>query len=423
MLNIDRLISFLRPTAIVLGLTLIAGNIDCRACTAAVVTGKATSDGRPLLWKHRDTDYLPNHVAHVKGERFDFIADVNSENFDTAREAWIGVNDAGFAIMNTQSYNLVKIKPGEERGEANGRMIYRALEMCETLEDFEHFLDTIAKPSLIEANFGVIDAKGGAAIYEVDYYGYTKFDANDPEVAPEGYIARTNFSVSGKHGKGSGHVRFLEADDVLKAKAREKGITPQFIYNDLSRSFHNPVIGVDLRDGRHNKPHGSGWFVDEDFIPRNITSCSVVVQGVKEGENPQTDVMWTLLGYPPTGVAIPLWIPGEGQTLPEIVSYDPQLKCAPVSAWSLGLADSVFSLNKGNGTKKYLHWEKLYNNEGDGYMQKLVPVENAVFEISEPLAGQWFEAGKVDLKKQAELYGKISEMVTEGFEQTKEQKH
>ena len=38
-----------------------------KACTSAVVSGKATPDGRPLLWKNRDTGYLRNHVAYVKG--------------------------------------------------------------------------------------------------------------------------------------------------------------------------------------------------------------------------------------------------------------------------------------------------------------------------------------------------------------------
>lgn len=88
---------------------------------------------------------------------------------------------------------------GSERwgrtGAANGRIIYRALEVCATVEDFRHFLDTISKPSLIEANFGVIDAQGGAAVFEVDYYKYTMYDANNPKDAPYGYIARTNFSL------------------------------------------------------------------------------------------------------------------------------------------------------------------------------------------------------------------------------------
>ena len=128
------------------------------ACTSAVVSGRATPDGRPLLWKHRDTDFLKNHVEFVRGEKFDFIAVVNSEDFHRKREAWIGTNSAGFALMNTQSYNLVEVKDGEERGEANGRAIYRALEICATVDDFRHYLDTLAKPSRIEANFGVIDA-------------------------------------------------------------------------------------------------------------------------------------------------------------------------------------------------------------------------------------------------------------------------
>ena len=49
-------------------------------------------------------------------------------------------------------------------GAANGRVIYRALEVCATVEDFCHFLDTISKPSDVEANFGVINAQGGAAM-------------------------------------------------------------------------------------------------------------------------------------------------------------------------------------------------------------------------------------------------------------------
>ena len=156
---------------ILLLLGLLAGAVTSAfACTSAVVSGKATPDGRPLLWKHRDTDFLKNHVEYVRGEKYDFIAVVNSEDFHQKCEAWIGTNSVGFALMNTQSYNLVDMKDDEEeRGAANGRAIYRALEVCATVDDFRHFLDTIAKPSMIEANFGVIDAQGGALMVAVDY--------------------------------------------------------------------------------------------------------------------------------------------------------------------------------------------------------------------------------------------------------------
>ena len=49
---------------------LLAGAVlPAWACTSAVVSGKATPDGRPLLWKHRDTDFLKNHVEYVCGEK------------------------------------------------------------------------------------------------------------------------------------------------------------------------------------------------------------------------------------------------------------------------------------------------------------------------------------------------------------------
>ena len=85
------------------------------ACTSAVISGKITPDGRPLLWKNRDTDFPQNSVKYFSGERYPFIAIVNSVE-DNPTDVWIGTNSAGFSVMNTQSYNLVEIKPGEERG-------------------------------------------------------------------------------------------------------------------------------------------------------------------------------------------------------------------------------------------------------------------------------------------------------------------
>lgn len=66
------------------------------ACTSAVVSGKVTPDGRPLLWKHRDTSFLRNHIAYVQGEKYAFIANANSDTFPAEREAWMGTNESGF---------------------------------------------------------------------------------------------------------------------------------------------------------------------------------------------------------------------------------------------------------------------------------------------------------------------------------------
>lgn len=377
------------------------------ACTSAVVSGKVTPDGRPLLWKNRDTDFMRNHIDYVKGEKYDFIAVVNSDNA-YLKEAWMGTNSAGFALMNTQSYNLVDVKDGEERGAANGRIIYRALEVCATVEDFCHFLDTISKPSYIEANLGVIDAKGGAVMFEVDYQKYIMYDANNPKDAPYGYVARTNFSFAGKVNEGAGYVRYMEADQVLMKASATGSITPQFIFNDLSRSFRNRMLDIDLRNGAYNHPQASGWFIDQDFIPRSSTSCSAVVQGVKPGEKAELTTMWTLLGYPPTGIAIPLWVKGADKLLPELVRLNKECKAAPLSDWSLRLADRVFSYKQGMGTGRYLNWERLYSPEkGDGYMTTLTSVEDEVFRTTKPLLEEWRKKGSLDTQAIPKLYEEL----------------
>lgn len=377
------------------------------ACTSAVVSGKVTPDGRPLLWKNRDTDFMRNHIDYVKGEKYDFIAVVNSDNA-YLKEAWMGTNSAGFALMNTQSYNLVDVKDGEERGAANGRIIYRALEVCATVEDFCHFLDTISKPSYIEANLGVIDAKGGAVMFEVDYQKYIMYDANNPKDAPYGYVARTNFSFAGKVNEGAGYVRYMEADQVLMKASATGSITPQFIFNDLSRSFRNRMLDIDLRNGAYNRPQASGWFVDQDFIPRSSTSCSVVVQGVKPDEKAELTTMWTLLGYSPTGIAIPLWVKSADKLLPELVRFSKECKAAPLSDWSLRLADRVFSYKQGMGTGRYLNWERLYSPEkGDGYMTTLTSVEDEVFRTTKPLLEEWRKKGSFDTQAIPKLYEEL----------------
>lgn len=398
-------------------LLLVAGLMSIASawpCTSVVVSGKATPDGRPLLWKHRDTGFMKNHIAYVKGEKYNFIANVNSENFHDLKEAWVGTNEAGFALMNTQSYNLVEdIAPGKEKGEANGRIIYRALEVCATVADFCHFLDTLQKPSLIEANFGVIDAQGGAAMFEVDYYNYVMYDANNPKDAPYGYVARSNFSFAGKVNEGGGYVRYMEADRVLMQASATRSITPELIYNGLSRSFHHCLLDIDLRSGDYNKPKASGWFVDQDFIPRESTSCSVVVQGVKEGEKAELTTMWTLLGYPPTGVAFPLWVKDN---LPSIMCLDKELISAPLSHYSLKLADEkVFCYKQGLGTSKYLCWENLYNLQGTGLMQQIVPIEAEIFRRATPVIEQWRKAGKVNEKEMQLLYKELEDYLKEVY--------
>jgi hypothetical protein len=130
-----------------------------------------------------------------------------------------------------------------------------------------------------------------------------------------------------------------------------------------------------------------------------------VVQGVKKGENPDLTVLWTILGYPPTSLAVPLWVKNN---LPAMMSYDKKLEAAPLSAASLKLADEkVFHFKQGGGTSHYLHWENLHNLQGTGIMQRFMPVEKGIYEEALPVQQGFYQQGKVDVKAIDALYGRI----------------
>lgn len=289
-------------------LCLAAAAIDAapsRACTSVIVSSKATRDGRPLMFKHRDTNTLDNRMEFCHGPRFRFIAVVNSDT--KGGVAWAGQNEKGFCIMNTASYNLDRGGIDPKQMDKEGYLMYDALGECSTIEEFETFLSSRKKPMLVDSNFGVIDAYGGAAYYEICNYSWVKFDVNDSSVAPEGYMYYTNFSRSGVEGEYHGWERFLTAGDIMKTIPRdEEGrvvADHDFFLTGISRSYKHSMMGLDY-DKAENIP-SSGITVDQDFIPRKMTSCAVVFEGVAAGENPEHTVMWTILGYPACGVAIP----------------------------------------------------------------------------------------------------------------------
>lgn len=404
----------MKKSCFVLILISFLNIMDGFSCSSAVVSGKVTPDGRPLLWKHRDTDFPENNVKYFSGTRYSFIGIVNSVDEDP-KEIWIGTNSAGFSIMNTQSYNLVEVKPGEERGEANGRVMCQALAVCADLNDFRHFLDTLSKPSFIEANLGVIDAKGGASMFEVDYYKYVEYDANNPKDAPFGYIARTNFSFSGKVNDGGGYVRYMEVENRMMPASATKSFTPEWIFSEMSRSFTNNMLGIDLKTGDFNRPKTTGWFVDQDFIPRKSTASSVVIQGVKNGENPEFTVMWTVLGYPPVSVAMPVYVKTAAHNMPAMLVKNEDSKISPLCGKVLSLTNQVFSYNQGMGSNRYFNWELLHNPAGTGYMQMLAPVEENIFSMSNAKIEEWRESGKVDEDQLRQLYHDLDAYVSESY--------
>lgn len=357
-----------------LGLCLLFSAAESDACTSIIISGKATPDGRPLMWKHRDTEAPYNHITYFSGEGYSFLGLVNSDEPNGA--VWMGSNETGFSVMNTASFNLKEDEVKEMDQE--GMAMRRALCICKTVQDFEHYLDTLSRPMRVEANFGVIDAWGGAAYFETNNERYYKKDVNDPNLAPAGYLIYTNFSFEGRPDEGLGYIRYETATTIFQEMLKE-GFTPQRIFQRASRSFCNSLLGIDLKKSEQSPNKATGWFVEQDFIPRSESTASMVIQGVKPGHHPEMTTVWTALGYPPTAVALPLWVK-MGEKQPALVTCHEGETSAPLSLYASRLKDQVYSIHRGNG-RNYLHWQLLWNDKGNGYMQSLQQVEDRIFRI------------------------------------------
>lgn len=327
---------------IYIALMCCAAAAEVAACTSAIVSGTLTANGRPLLWKHRDASDLDNKVEKIVPEDggYGYVALFNATD-TLCRQAWAGYNATGFAVMNTASYNLKADTVTDMDKE--GLLMGKALASCATVDDFERLLQSLPKPLGVEANFGVIDARGGAAYFETCNYSYRRFDV-------AGYMVRTNYSKSGREDEGYGYIREKNAEKLLAPFIKERNVTPAVFTETLSRSFYHSLIGKDFATDTVE------WVVDRDFIPRYSSSASVVIEGVNPGDNPMATTMWTVLGYPPCGVVEPAWIFEGG--VPECLRADSVTWKAPACEKSKALKKKVFPMRRDNG-QNYLNIGEL----------------------------------------------------------------
>ena len=205
--------------------------VEALACTSAIVSGKLTANGRPLLWKNRDTNDQNNRIKRIPaGEStYEFVGLFDARDVrDTA--VWMGYNEKGFAIMNTASYNINADNVPEKNMDKEGV----ALEVCASVDDFEQLLKSWPQPRGVEANFGVIDAQGHGAYFETGNYTLVKYDLSEE---PSGILIRTNYSYSGRKDEGAGYVREGNEKHLLEAHVERCDITPAVFTEELSRTF------------------------------------------------------------------------------------------------------------------------------------------------------------------------------------------
>lgn len=267
----------------------LLGMFSALACTSMIISGSATASGRPLLWKHRDTAAESNFIHRVDlPGKIGYVGLFNGGDSLVLDEVWMGMNDAGFAIMNTVAYNLPENDP--DWADREGFVMAHALQTCRTVNDFEKMLRMLPRPMGVRTNFGVIDAEGNGAYFETDDYNYKRYDLSD---ARESVMIRTNYAYSGTPNTGKGYVRHQNVIDLLSPQIRTGSITPASLTEGISRSFYNADKGFDFIETSDSRT------IDIDFVPRYSSTASIVIEGLLSDENPDNQIMWANIAYPP----------------------------------------------------------------------------------------------------------------------------
>lgn len=360
----------------------LAISLGTPACTSVIVSGKVTPDGRSLMLKNRDADDLDNVVVMVQGERYRFVGIVATA--DTRMEnVWSGHNEKGFAIFNTDAFNLNgKDKPAVEN---DSRVMRRALEICATVADFEHLLDTLARPMHLDSNFGVMDAQGNCAYYETGNTHYTKFDVNDPTTAPYGYLVRTNHAMTGDRSLDQGIERYMAISDLMTQAAFAGAIDRDLLLRKATRQLTNGMTKTNLYDTMPQTDEGMKMVPYTDFISRYYTASADVIQGVRPGEDPRLTISWTIIGCPLTTVAVPLVITPSGK-LPAVVTRNAEGFSA-LCHYGLEAKKALYPMTRGNGLN-YINLPKLINRQGTGTIQRLEPIETELIRRGETVIGE-----------------------------------
>lgn len=121
--------------------------------------------------------------------------------------------------------------------------------------------------------------------------------------------------------------------------------------------------------------------------------------------------MWTILGFPLTSVAVPVWI-SAGDHLPDAVAMSDSLR-SPLCTAALKFKEDCFPITYDRGTN-YINLSAVINKENSGYMQILQSVETEIFEKAGQLT-EGLEKGKKSEKDILDYYKWIDQYLLKSY--------
>lgn len=283
-------------TTIALLLATLFHGGEAAACTSAVVVASRSTAGVPMLWKHRDSANWDCHIEYVEGEKYGFTALVPQKR----KMAYCGINERGFAIINTVSSNLTKDYSVSNGGGAL-HVMWSVLGICATVEEFEAWLAATNGKRSYVTNFAVGDASGALAYFEVWCESFKRYDTAECE---GGFDVRSNFSRAGDMAKPDSSVPRYEI--AMRNMTDRERYSP-YEFFDYSRSYEQS-------DGRDVLDAYSNVVIDDTTVARYTSAAATVA--LCDAENPR---MLVTVGHPVAGIVVPVYVKAKG-AIPACVS-------------------------------------------------------------------------------------------------------
>lgn len=290
----------------ILALLLFALYAEALACTSAVVASHRSSEGVPLLWKHRDNTVGTNtRIDYITGGKYTYTA-VVPNNHRFARSAYAGINEVGFGIISTATKNLPESTPEEyqacHRRRLKGGVLWNGLRECATVDEFEEMLKTTKRSRRSHSNIGVGDASGAVAYFEIWDVGYRRYDVS--ESGNDGFDVRANFSHAGDAKKRGSSLRRYNL--IMNEMKEHKGAFTPFDFIGYSRSYNSVKFGDVLTCDKVS-------VCSNHTVPRCTTIGAFVM--VCDGKNPR---LLVINGHSVPGVAVPVYVKAKGE-IPQCV--------------------------------------------------------------------------------------------------------
>ena len=290
----------------ILALLLFAFYAEALACTSAVVASHRSSEGVPLLWKHRDNTVGTNtRIDYITGGKYTYTA-VVPNNHRFARSAYAGINEVGFGVISTATKNLPESTPEEyqacHRRRLKGGVLWNGLRECATVDEFEEMLRTTKRSRRSHSNIGVGDASGAVAYFEIWDVGYRRYDVS--ESGNDGFDVRANFSHAGDAKKRGSSLRRYNL--IMNEMKEHKGAFTPFDFIGYSRSYNSVKFGDVLTCDKVS-------VCSNHTVPRCTTIGAFVM--VCDGKNPR---LLVINGHSVPGVAVPVYVKAKGE-IPQCV--------------------------------------------------------------------------------------------------------